>query len=55
MALFSCLTDICKNTLAFLILHSPKSTMGSDGEPSSGELVPVGSHNDRCSHVADTK
>jgi hypothetical protein len=55
MALFSCLTDICKNTPAFLILHSPKSMTGSGGEPSSDELVPARSHTDRCSRVADTK
>ena len=55
MALFSCLTDICKNTPEFLILHSPKSTTGSGGEPSSDELIPAGSYNDRCSRAADTK
>ena len=55
LALFIRLTDICKNTLALLILLSSKSTTAKHAGPNSGELIPVGSLDDRCSTSAETK
>jgi hypothetical protein len=55
LPLFLCLTDTCKNTLALSSLHNPQSTTANGGEPSSGELIPAGSLDDRCSTLAETK
>jgi hypothetical protein len=55
MALFWCLTDICKNTPVLLFLHKPKSTTTNDAGPSSDELVPAGLLDDWCSTLAETK
>jgi hypothetical protein len=55
LPLFLCLADTCRNTLALSSLHNPQSTTANGGEPSSGELVPGGSRNDRCSTLDETK
>jgi hypothetical protein len=55
LPLFLCLANTCRNTLALSSLHNPQSTRANGGEPSSGELIPIGSLNDRCSTLAETK
>jgi hypothetical protein len=44
----------CKKALALLFLHTPRSTTGSGGEPSSGELIPATILKDWCSNLAET-
>jgi hypothetical protein len=53
-ALFTHLTDTCRNTLAFPPLHNPQSMTANDRETSSGEPTPADSRNDRCSTSAQS-
>jgi hypothetical protein len=55
LALFMCLTNVCRNTPILLCLHRPKSTTASDAVQGSSELVLVDLRNDQGSTLAEIK